>query len=178
VGGRDRQDEPRRYDRLENGLSFADGTPLSQEFFWIGPAVVSVWLAGFDAYKRRIPNEATYGLLIAGLVVAFAFGRGNGALVACSICFLPSLAGFYMGVIGGGDVKLLAGLGSWLGPQEAMWLLLLCVCFASVISIMLLVIYHLRTALSPSAVVARPKSLAFGIPVCCAFWAVNAGLVL
>ena len=139
--------------------------------------MVSIWLAGVDAYRRRIPNLASYGLLVTGLVVAFASGRGDQALIASSICFLPSLAGFYIGVVGGGDVKLLAGLGAWLGPHEAMWLVLLCVCFASAISIMLLIIYYLRTSLGLTSGLARPKSLAFALPICCAFWTVNAGLV-
>lgn len=138
---------------------------------------MSIWLAGYDAYRRRIPNAAAYGLLVAGLVVASVSGRGDAALIAGCICFLPGLAGFYIGVVGGGDVKLLAGLGSWLGPSEAMWLLLLCVCFASAISIMLLITYYLRTTLGLSSGLARPKSLAFGIPICCAFWTVNVGLV-
>ena len=80
-----------------------------------------------DLRSRRIPNVLTFGAAVAAFVFhAFAsngsgFGFGvSGWLVGGAVMFLP----FALGGLGGGDVKLLAALGAWLGPMNAMWLAL------------------------------------------------------
>jgi prepilin peptidase CpaA len=78
----------------------------------------------FDLRCKRIPNVLTFG----AAVVAFGFGlltQGVWGLwtaiagwgVGCAV-FLPW---FLLGGMGAGDVKLLAGLGAWLGPEGALW---------------------------------------------------------
>lgn len=77
-----------------------------------------------DVRTRRIPNLLTFGA--AGLAVLFHFGtRGVGGLGFAAggwavglAMFLPF---FLLRGIGGGDVKLLAALGAWIGPYHAMW---------------------------------------------------------
>ena len=78
-----------------------------------------------DLRTRRIPNVLTFGAALAGLLYQFANGGidglGNGALglfVGALIFILP----FALGGLGGGDVKLLAALGAWLGPETVLWL--------------------------------------------------------
>ena len=46
----------------------------------------------------------------------------GGWLVGCAL-FLPW---FLLRGMGAGDVKLLAALGAWLGPRDALWIALLC----------------------------------------------------
>ena len=78
----------------------------------------------FDLRYTRIPNVLTFG----AAVVAFVFGGASGGLggpwaaiagwaVGCAV-FLPW---FLLGGMGAGDVKLLAALGAWLGPGDALW---------------------------------------------------------
>jgi len=78
-----------------------------------------------DLRTRRIPNVLTFGAALAGLLYQFVNGGidglGNGALgwlVGALIFVLP----FALGGLGGGDVKLLAALGAWLGPENVLWL--------------------------------------------------------
>jgi prepilin peptidase CpaA len=78
-----------------------------------------------DLRTRRIPNALTFGSALAGFlyhaVSAGTSGAGSsvaGWLVG-TIVFLPFFA---LRGMGGGDVKLLAALGAWLGPREALWL--------------------------------------------------------
>jgi prepilin peptidase CpaA len=77
-----------------------------------------------DLRTRRIPNALTFGAALA----AFAFG----AISAGWSGLGSSLAGWAAGLavflpffllrgIGGGDVKLMAALGAWLGPVGALW---------------------------------------------------------
>src|SRR3954453_18450483 len=81
--------------------------------------VLLVWAAAIDLGSRRIPNWLTFSLVIGGIVQSLVFGATTspgasllGLLVGFSIPFVL----FAMGALGGGDVKLLAGVGAWLGP--------------------------------------------------------------
>jgi prepilin peptidase CpaA len=80
--------------------------------------------AAIDTVTRRIPNNLTLG----AAAVALAFGAAvhgwqglawslGGWLVGL-VLFLPLFA---LRAMGGGDVKLLAALGAWLGPALVVW---------------------------------------------------------
>ncbi len=80
-----------------------------------------------DWRTRRIPNVLTFGAALAGLLYQFATGGvealGQG-LLGWVLGALVFLLPFALGGLGGGDVKLLAALGAWLGPVDALWLAL------------------------------------------------------
>jgi prepilin peptidase CpaA len=86
--------------------------------------LVAVIACLFDLRVRRIPNALTLGAALAGLLFHRLAEGPEGALVAAAgwlvgLCvFLPF---FVLRGMGGGDVKLLAALGAWVGPQEALW---------------------------------------------------------
>ena len=90
-------------------------------------AVLLVGLAAcaLDLRSRRIPNALTFGAAAAALVFHTVTAGVSGLQTAAfgwivgTALFLPF---FLLGGMGGGDVKLLAALGAWLGPREAMWL--------------------------------------------------------
>lgn len=78
-----------------------------------------------DLRTRRIPNVLTFG----AAALALAFHGMVGGLPGVQSAALGWLAGlamflpfFLLGGMGGGDVKLLAALGAWLGPGDAFWL--------------------------------------------------------
>ena len=80
------------------------------------------WAAATDWRCRRIPNWLTFSLALGGLVQSVAFGAtctpGDsvlGLLVGFSLTFIL----FALRAVQGGDVKLLAGVGAWLGPVGA-----------------------------------------------------------
>ena len=76
--------------------------------------------AAIDVYSRRVPNALTFGLAIAGLALAAAGVSGVtvaaaiGGLVLGLLLMLP---GHVIGGTGAGDVKMLAALGTLLGPR-------------------------------------------------------------
>lgn len=78
-----------------------------------------------DIRTRRIPNVLTFGAAAAALVFHGISGGLPGLQTAVfgwivgTALFLPF---FLLGGMGGGDVKLLAALGAWLGPGTAFWL--------------------------------------------------------
>ena len=86
---------------------------------------ISVVACVVDVRTRRIPNVLTFGAALGGLLIQITFYGVNGALAATGgwlVGTLLLLPFFVLRGLGGGDVKLLAGLGAWLGPGETLWL--------------------------------------------------------
>ena len=92
------------------------------------PMWVSVGIASAacvtDLRTRRVPNVLTLGAAVAAMAFHAAGHGGSGLLFALFgwglglLVFLPLFA---LRGIGGGDVKLLAALGAWLGPSMVLW---------------------------------------------------------
>ena len=76
--------------------------------------------AACDLSTRRIPNALSFPAMVAGIVVNMALFGLPGALVGlaglltATAIFLPVFA---LGGIGGGDVKMMAAVGAFLGPE-------------------------------------------------------------
>ncbi len=75
--------------------------------------------AVIDVRERRIPNWLSLTLAFSGLAQSFLLAStvapaqaALGALIGFGLCFVP----FALGAMGGGDVKLMAAVGAWLGP--------------------------------------------------------------
>jgi prepilin peptidase CpaA len=93
----------------------------------VSVAVIAIGLAAcvVDARTRRIPNALTLGAALGGFLIQIVSGGFAGALAAASgwlVGTLLLLPIFVLGGMGGGDFKLLAALGAWLGPRETLWL--------------------------------------------------------
>jgi prepilin peptidase CpaA len=75
--------------------------------------------AAIDLRVRRVPNPMTLGITAVGLILA-AFQATSvtigGALVGLVLGFALMLPGHVIGATGAGDVKLMAALGTLLGP--------------------------------------------------------------
>ena len=81
------------------------------------------WAAAVDVRSRRIPNWLTFSLVLAGLGQSFTWARTVGpadALLGLLTGFGLTFALFALGALGGGDVKLLSGVGAWFGPMPAL----------------------------------------------------------
>ncbi len=76
--------------------------------------VASRW----DIRTGRIPNALTYPAIVAGPLLALLPWAGPevmSSLTGLAVAFLPGLALWTLGVLGGGDVKLLTAVGGLLG---------------------------------------------------------------
>lgn len=78
-----------------------------------------------DVRHRRIPNLLTFGAAAVALVF-HTVASGLPGLVSAGLGWIVGLAlflpFFLLRGMGGGDVKLLAALGAWLGPADAFYL--------------------------------------------------------
>jgi prepilin peptidase CpaA len=90
----------------------------------IVPAIAFVALAGtaglYDIWTRRIPNWLTLCMLVVALFLrAFAGLAPLSAGIGGAFCgLLVALALFKLGALGGGDGKLLIGVGAFLGYER------------------------------------------------------------
>lgn len=73
-----------------------------------------------DLRARRIPNWLTFSMMIAGVTQSFfsmhtvsPFASFTGLLTGFTLSFLM----FAIGAMLGGDVKIMAGVGAWVGPM-------------------------------------------------------------
>jgi len=96
------------------------------------PAVVvsAAVIAGAVSDYRgfRLPNCLTLPLVLSGFLWHFASGSADGlirsllGLLAACLPLLPAYAG---GGMGAGDVKLMAGIGTWMGAVFALYVLII-----------------------------------------------------
>ncbi len=98
-------------------------TQVPQAVIWLVSAVL-IEAAVIDGRRLRVPIWLTFHFVLGGL--AFAAWSGGREM------FLWSLAGTGVGLVsllplyaiggmGAGDVKLMAGVGAWLGPWLTLW---------------------------------------------------------
>src|SRR5688572_23156332 len=83
--------------------------------------------AAIDLRTRRIPNAFTMPLAASGVLLAAA-GWGTvgigAALAGWGVGLLLMLPGYLVGATGGGDVKLFAAVGAFLGPSLMLYALI------------------------------------------------------
>ena len=81
-------------------------------------SAILIWAAWIDGRELRVPNWQTYPMILAGLIFNAYFTGWAGlqfvlwGMVVGLACLMPLYA---VGGMGAGDVKLMAGIGAWLG---------------------------------------------------------------
>jgi len=97
------------------------------DFVLLVPLAAVTIAAATDLWRFRIYNSLTIPLLITGLAYHALSSHGMGlipSLVAACLGFVPMALLYWLGGLGAGDAKLMAGMGAWLGPVMTVHLLL------------------------------------------------------
>jgi len=106
--------------------------------------VASLALAFIDVCKYKIYNVFTYPLLLAGLLYHTVMGGTPGfvdSLLGILLGFGILLPFYVLGGMGGGDVKLMAAVGAWLGLPLTFLVFLTSSLAAGVYALLLVVAY-------------------------------------
>jgi prepilin peptidase CpaA len=94
--------------------------------FWF-VTVTLVVAAVIDGYKLKVPNWITFPMILSGWVYSGAFSplagwEGLAYSILGTVVGLALLMPLYaIGGMGAGDVKLLAGVGAWVGTTITLW---------------------------------------------------------
>jgi len=82
------------------------------------------WAAVTDVRERRIPNWLTLTVLLSGLAQSctrWALIPLSQSLYGLLVAFAVGIVLYALGARGGGDVKLLSGIGAWIGVRPVLW---------------------------------------------------------
>ncbi|MDA0833693.1 MAG: A24 family peptidase [Planctomycetota bacterium] len=150
-----------------------------------------IWAAVIDGKQLRVPNWLTYPMIFSGWIFGFSVGGWAGlgaAFLGTAVGLLTLLPLYAVGGMGAGDVKLMAGMGAWLGAKITFYAFSVSVVVGAVMAIAM-VLYRRRLShhtanffmiLSEWKEIRDPKQLAeiaakrkptmmllpYGIPIC------------
>lgn len=89
-----------------------------------GLTLVLVVAAAIDGWKLKVPNWLTFPLILAGWLYATVSGGWDGlsqSLWGTAVGLGLLLPAYMVGGMGAGDVKLLAGVGAWVGATTTFY---------------------------------------------------------
>ncbi|MEF2231457.1 MAG: prepilin peptidase [Pseudodesulfovibrio sp.] len=115
-----------------------------------------------DLRSQRIHNWLTYPLMLAGIVFHTAAFGLDGLLLAASgfgLGVAVMLPPFLLGMMGAGDVKLMAGIGAWVGPSTILSAFVLTCLAGGVYALAVLLVHRDEARL----VLANVKGFLFGL---------------
>jgi prepilin peptidase CpaA len=98
---------------------------MEATFVRFAAILIAVVACVCDLRTRRIPNVLTLGAATAGLAYHVFTGGLEGlgqSVLGWVVGVLMFIVPFALRGLGGGDVKLVAALGAWIGPSDAIWL--------------------------------------------------------
>lgn len=104
-------------------LYWPDGPGVGFSAKYSSMLLLSTLVAGCDLSTRRIPNALCALIAVCGLAYSLLEGGVAGllySLLAGLIAFTLMAVFFFMGAVGGGDVKAIGALAMFIAPMDAL----------------------------------------------------------
>jgi prepilin peptidase CpaA len=104
-----------------------------------------LWASWIDYKEKRVPNYLNVIIILSGLLVQLLFKGGWGVLSGVeglALGFALLIVPWAMYMMGAGDVKLLAGMGAWLGPEMVLWTFMIGAIIGGVASLIMIASQH------------------------------------
>lgn len=111
---------------------------------WIVAIIFTTICVVTDLRERRIPNVITLPMILIGILYMGIFNGWSGlgaSILGMFLISFPYVIVFALGGMGGGDVKLMAAIGAWLGPAIGVWVLLMTVLSGLIITVIAAALY-------------------------------------
>ena len=108
-------------------------------------AITLVVAAVIDGWQLRVPNWLTFPMILSGWIFGFVTGGWPGlgdSLVGTAVGLALLLPAYAIGGMGAGDVKLLAGVGAWVGATTTFYAFCVSAVVGGVIAICMVVLRH------------------------------------
>jgi prepilin peptidase CpaA len=122
---------------------------------WLCMILVTAGAAIVDLRRFKVPNRVTIPLAVCGVMYHTILSGYEGlgfSVAGLAVGYLLLMLFFLIGAMGAGDVKLLAGVGAWLGASNT-FLICLVACLAA--GIYSLVVFALQGRLAQLASLVR-----------------------
>jgi len=114
-------------------------------FVAIGLTPLILWASWIDYKEKRVPNKLNAVIIACGFIAQFLFNGGWGVLSGAEgmvLGFGLLIIPWAMYMMGAGDVKLLAGMGVWLGPAMVLWPFAIGAIIGGVASLIMITMKH------------------------------------
>ncbi len=98
-----------------------------EKYFIMGAVLVALFGAVTDFRSARLPNRLTYSAIIAALVLRTALTGWTGlksGLIGIGIAGGLFCVLYIVGAMGGGDMKMMAAIGAWVGRTHVLTVLI------------------------------------------------------
>ncbi len=103
--------------------------------------ITLVAAAFIDGYKLKVPNWLTFSMIVSGWVfstISFGWEGLGWSLVGTVVGLALLLPAYAIGGMGAGDVKLLAGVGAWVGGTITLYAFCVSAIVGGVIAVLMI----------------------------------------
>ena len=121
--------------------------------------VVAVLASAEDIWRRRVSNAVTAGAFVAGVALrSWLFGLDGlwDALLGAVIGFVVFLVFYWLGGMGGGDIKLMSAFGTIVGGKQIFLAAVLTGIIGAIMAVAFLAVRKFRRLGSSDSVPATP----------------------
>ena len=110
---------------------------------WGLVSAILIVAAVIDGRQLKVPNWITFPMIISGWLasgVIYGWAGLGASLMGTAIGLGLLLPAYAIGGMGAGDVKLLAGVGAWVGFSQTFWAFIVSAIIGAIIAVIMVVV--------------------------------------